>query len=62
MPKNGDVTKCENWREIMLLSVTRKIFTKITMNRIKEKIEERTSRFRKSSCMDQIFIMKNVIE
>ena len=34
LPKKGDLGNCNNWRGIMLLSTTSKVFSKIILNRI----------------------------
>jgi hypothetical protein len=34
MPKKGDLSNCNNWREITLLSIPSKILTRVILNRI----------------------------
>lgn len=67
IPKKGDLTDCNNWRGISLLSVPSKLFTRVLMNRIKKSIEKRLrieqAGFRGGrSTMNQIFILRNIIE
>lgn len=67
--KKGNSTKCENWRGITLSSAPGKVSTKIIMNRFKDKIDERIRKeeeeagFRTGrSCINQIFVIRNIIE
>ncbi|XP_068707564.1 uncharacterized protein [Montipora foliosa] len=40
LPKKGDLSSCNNWRDIMLLSIPRKILTRIILERIKKALDE----------------------
>lgn len=67
IPKKGDLTNCNNWRGITLLSIPSKVFCKILISRIKTAID-RTLRqeqagFRQGrSCIDHIFVLRNILE
>ncbi|VDO98702.1 unnamed protein product [Schistosoma curassoni] len=37
--KKGDLSKCENYRGITLLSVPGKVFTRVLLNRMKDSID-----------------------
>ena len=41
LAKKGDLTQCGNYRGIMLLSVPGRILSKILLNRIKKKVNEK---------------------
>ena len=67
LPKKGDLTNCNNWRGITLLSIPSKIFCKILINRIRETVDTQLrseqAGFRKGrSCSDHIFVLRNIIE
>lgn len=67
LPKKGDLTLCNNWRGIMLLSVPSKIMTRIILDRLKSAIDEklRTEQagFRQDkSCTDHIATLRIIIE
>jgi hypothetical protein len=67
LPKKGDVTNCNNWRGITLLSIPSKVFTRIILNRIRDLIDTclRTEQagFRSNrSCTDQINTLRIIIE
>ena len=67
LPKKGDLTDCNNWRGIMLLSVTSKILSRVILNRISASIDQLLRKnqagFRKGkSCADQIFALRQIIE
>ena len=67
LPKKGDLSECNNWRGINLLSVPGKIFCRIILQRLKQSIErtlrEEQSGFRKDrSCADQIFVLRTIVE
>ena len=67
LPKKGDLSECGNWRGINLLSVPGKVFCRVLLHRIKASIErilrEEQAGFRGGrSCMDQIFVLRTIIE
>ena len=67
VPKKGDLTICENWRGINLLSATGKIFCRILLMRMRTGIErvlrEEQAGFRaERSCNDQIFVLRSIVE
>jgi hypothetical protein len=47
LPKKGNLQICDNWGGITLLSVPSKVFTKILLKRIDEKLREEQAGFRK---------------
>ena len=56
IPKSGDLTNCNNWRGITLLSIPSKVFCIILISRI-------IVGFRKGrGCIDQIFVLRNILE
>ncbi|KAI8483214.1 hypothetical protein Bbelb_390960 [Branchiostoma belcheri] len=60
LPKKGDLTICDNWRGIALLSVPGKVLSNLLLNRIKSAVDEvmreEQAGFRSGrSCIDQIF-------
>ena len=67
IPKKGDLSDCNNWRGITLLSVVSKVFTKIMLSRIRDavdsKLREEQAGFRPGrSCTDQIFVLRIILE
>ena len=63
----GDVYECSNFRGISLLSVVGKVYGRVLINRIRDKIEnviaEVQSGFRRGrGCTDQIFIVRQICE
>ena len=67
LPKKGDLTRCENWRGITLLSVISKVLTRIMLDRMKlaldRKLRENQAGFRaKRSCTDQIATLRIIVE
>ena len=67
LPKKGDLENCNNWRGIMLLSKTSKVFSKIILNRlgtgIDPQLRNEQARFRKGkSCSDHIFTLRQILE
>ncbi|GFS10575.1 LINE-1 retrotransposable element ORF2 protein [Elysia marginata] len=67
LPKKGDLSQCNNWRGINLLSVTGKIFCLVILYRIKSSVdkalrEEQAGFCEGRYCIDQIFIMCTIIE
>ena len=67
LPKKGDLSSCDSWRGIMLLSTASKTFCKVLLSRFDEQIDEilreEQAGFRRSrGCIDQIFALRNIIE
>ena len=67
LPKKGDLSDCNNWRGITLLSVPGKVFASIVLNRLRDGVEAhlRTEKagFRSGrSCNKQIFTLRQIIE
>ena len=67
LPKKGDLSDCDNWRGITLLSVPGKVFPSIVLSRLRDGVEMhlRTEQvgFRPGrSCNDQIFALRQIIE
>lgn len=66
LPKKGDLGDCNNWRGITLLSLTCKIFSKIILKRLQavdKGLRQEQAGFRKGkSCVDQIFILRQILE
>jgi hypothetical protein len=67
IPKKGNLSECNNWRGITLLSISSKIMTIVILNRIREKIDQRLKKeqagFRKNhSCVDLINTLGIIIE
>ena len=67
LPKKGDLSNCDNWRGITLLSLPSKIFCRILLDRINSaldtKLRPEQAGFRKGrGCIDQIFTLRNIIE
>ncbi|VDP60400.1 unnamed protein product [Schistosoma curassoni] len=67
IPKKGDLSKCENYRGITLLSVPGKVFNGVLLNRMKDAIDaqlrDQQAGFRKDrSCTDQIATLWVIVE
>ncbi|VDP08375.1 unnamed protein product [Schistosoma margrebowiei] len=68
IPKKGDLSKCENFRGITLLSVPGKVFNRVLLNRIKDvvvdaQLRDQQAGFRKDrSCTDQIATLRIIVE
>ena len=67
IPKKGDLTECGNWRGITLTSVPSKVFGRIIIDRIRDgvdtKLRKEQAGFRRGrSTVEQIFILRNIIE
>ncbi len=67
LPKKGDLTNCNNYRGITLLSIPSKVFNRIILNRIKDAVDTRLhdqqAGFRKErSCTDQIATLRIILE
>ena len=67
LPKKGNLSDCNNYRGIMLLSIPGKVLSRIILNRIKAKVDEKLrdnqAGFRKNrSCADQISSLRIILE
>ena len=67
LPKKGDLSSCNNWRGIMLLSIPGKVLTRIILERLKNALDktlrEEQAGFRHDrSCTDHIATMRIIIE
>ena len=63
IPKSGDLTNCNNWRGITLLSIPSKVFCIILISRIIESVDKKLRQeqagFRKGrGCTDHIFVLE----
>ncbi|CAH8292225.1 unnamed protein product, partial [Schistosoma turkestanicum] len=63
IPKKGDLSKCENYRGITLLSIPGKVFNRVLLNRMKDfvdaQLRDQQAGFRKDrSCTDQIATLR----
>ena len=67
IPKKGDLSNCANYRGITLLSVPGKVFNRIILNRMKDKVDmqlrDQQAGFRQNrSCTDQIATLRIIVE
>ena len=67
LPKKGDLSNCENYRGITLLSIPGKIFNRILLERMKDSVDEilrdNQAGFRSNrSCTDQIATLRIIVE
>ena len=67
IPKKGDLSRCDNYRGITLLSVPGKILNRINLERMKGKVDqtlrEQQAGFRQDrSCTDQIATLRIIVE
>ena len=67
VPKKGDLSKCDNFRGISLLSVPSKVLGRVVIERIKEGIDAKLrcdqAGFRKGrGTTEQVFILRNIID
>ena len=66
LPKRGDLTTCDNWRGVTLLSLTSKVFSRILLDRFSTTVDisrNEQAGFRKGrSCIDHIFILRQILE
>ena len=67
LPKKGDLKECDNWRGITLTSVPSKVFGRVLIERIihgvNNKLRDEQAGFRRGrSTVEQIFILRNIIE
>ena len=67
IPKKGDLSDCNNWRGITLLSITSKILSRIIHRRLSEALDtslrQEQAGFRPGrSCSEHIFTMRQILE
>ena len=67
LPKTGNLSSCNNWRGIMLLSITGKILSRIILERLKSALDktlrDEQAGFRQDrSCTGHIATMRIIIE
>ncbi|VDP78327.1 unnamed protein product [Schistosoma curassoni] len=67
IPKKGDLSKCENYGGIILLSVPGKVFNRVLLNRMKDAVDaqlrNQQAGFRKDrSCTDQLATLRIIVE
>jgi len=67
LPKKGDLTDCNNWRGITLLSVSGKVFARVLLNRMQNTVDQLLRQQQKGfrpgrSCIGQIFSLWQIIE
>ena len=67
LPKSGDLSKCDKWRGITLLSIPSKVLTRVLLDRMKDAIDQELrdeqAGFRKErSCADQIATLRIIVE
>ena len=67
LPKKGDLENCNNWRGVTLLSVPSKVLGRVIIVRIRDaldnKLRKEQAGFRRGKgCMQQIFILRNIID
>ena len=66
-PKKGNLSRCDNYRGSMLLSVRGKVLNRIILERMKGKVDqtlrEQQAGFRHNrSCIDQISTLRIIVE
>ncbi len=64
--KKGDLSKCDNWRDITILSVPGKVFSIVPLNSpwraVDACLRDQQAAFRRGrSCPEQIFVLRHVI-
>ncbi|VDP83809.1 unnamed protein product, partial [Schistosoma mattheei] len=67
MPKKGDLSNCDNYRGITLLSIPRKVFNRVLLDRMNHcvdaQLRDQQAGFRKDrSCTDQIATLRIIVE
>ena len=67
LPKKCDLKECDNWRGITLTSVPSNVFGRVIIDRIRngvnKKLRDEQAGFRRGrSTVEQIFILRNIIE
>ncbi|VDP41917.1 unnamed protein product [Schistosoma curassoni] len=65
--KKGDLSKCENYRGMTLLSIPGKVFNRVLLNRMKDAVDahlrDQQAGFRKDRpCTDQIVTLRIIVE
>jgi hypothetical protein len=64
--KKGDITKCNNWRSITLLSAPSKILSRVILNTVKGVVEvlrkEQSGSRKHRSCVDLINTFRTILE
>ncbi|VDO70814.1 unnamed protein product [Schistosoma mattheei] len=53
IPKKGDLSKCENYRGITLLSVPGKVFNRVLLNRMKDTVDAQLRDQQAGFCKDR---------
>lgn len=66
LQKKGDLSKCDNWRDITLLSVLGKVFSIVLLNCLWRAVDtclrDQQAEFRRGrSCTEKIFVLRQVI-
>ncbi|VDP82313.1 unnamed protein product [Schistosoma mattheei] len=67
IPKKGDLSKCDTYRGITLLSIPGKVFNRVLFNRMKDCVDaqfrDQQAGLRKDkSCTDQIGTLRIIVE
>ena len=67
LPKKGDMSSCNNWRGIMLLSIPGKVLTRIILERLKTALDKKlcdnqAGFCQDRSCTDHIATIRIIIE
>ena len=67
LSKKGNLSYCDNWRSIILLSIASKVLCRVLLNRTREavdtKLREEQAGFRKGrSCTDHIATLRIIVE
>ena len=67
IPKKGDLSNCDNWRDISLVDVVGKVIARILQDRLQQLAEEELPEsqcgFRKGwGCTDMIFVVRQLVE
>ena len=67
LPKKGDLGNCDNWRGVILLPITSKVFSKIIHTRLAEAVDEYIRQEQAGfhpgcSCSDHIFTLRQILE
>ena len=67
LPKKLNVSECNNWRDITLLSITSKVFCSIILQRITTAVDkllrqEQSSFMKGKSCIDHILVLRQILE